>query len=427
MKKATKILILVGKILGIVMIVTFAILGLALGIPMINAAKDDAAKAAGITVLVLLLIYAVICAVPVFWIIGAEDHLLFLNPKSRSRAIATIIISAVCGNEVLVVPGILTLVRIVKREPMAEDSTRAAMLALTPMERLERANGKGHGMGLAARRRAGNIAGHIVLTIMSIVWLLPFVFLILQSLEVKSTTWSADIIPQQFGFDNYAFLFSAEANFNRWYFNTYIIALFTCVGQIAMQLAMAYVLSRFRFKLRKPLMNFMLILGLFPGFLTMIILYQVLKDLNLTQANAVPGLIIVNIASSGMGYYVIKGFFDTVSKSLDEAAMIDGANRAQIFFKVILPLAKPIIIYAVLTSFMAPWGDYIFASYIAFGNPTGYNVAVGLFEWLTQEQIAKHYTHFCAGGVVVSVPVITLFLMLQRYYVEGVTGGAVKG
>ena len=295
---------------------------------------------------------------------------------------------------------------------------------LSPMEKLERQN---RGMGMAARRRMSNVFGHIGLAIISLVWILPFLFLIFQSLEVSSTTWSANIFPKEWGFDNYVFLFSAQTNFNRWYFNTFIIALVTCIGQVLMQLAMAYVLSRFRFKLRKPLMNFMLILGLFPGFLTMIILYQVLKDLGLTQANAVPGLIIVNIASSGMGYYVIKGFFDTVSKSLDEAAMIDGANRAQIFVKVILPLAKPIIIYAILTSFMGPWGDYIFASYIAFGEPTGYNVAVGMFEWLTKEQIAQHYTHFCAGGVVVSVPVITLFLMLQRYYVEGVTGGAVKG
>lgn len=296
----------------------------------------------------------------------------------------------------------------------------------TPMEMLEVENEK-QGMGLKARRRIANIVSYVLLVIISVVWIAPFVFLIFQSFEVSSTGWSARVIPQQWGFDNYVYLFSANANFNRWYFNTFIIALACCIGQTIMQIAMAYVLSRFRFKMRKPLMNFMLILGMFPGFLTMIILYTVLKDLGMTGANAVPGLILVSIASSGMGYYVMKGFFDTVSKSLDEAAMIDGATRAQVFIKVILPLTKPIVIYTILTSFMAPWGDYIFASYIAFGNPAGYNVAVGLFEWLTTEQISYHYTHFCSGGVVVSIPVIVLFLMLQRYYVEGVTGGAVKG
>ena len=190
---------------------------------------------------------------------------------------------------------------------------------------------------------------------------------------------------------------------------------------------MSYTLSRFRFKLRGPLMRFMLILGMFPGMLTMIILYRVLKDLGLTQANAVPGLILVYIASSGMGYYVSKGFFDTIPKSLDEAARVDGATRSQVLTKIILPLAKPIVIYTILTAFMGPWGDFVFARYIAFGTSSGYNVAVGMFDWLSKDQIGQWYTTFCAGGVVVALPVTILFMCLQKYYVEGVTGGAVKG
>ena len=157
------------------------------------------------------------------------------------------------------------------------------------------------------------------------------------------------------------------------------------------------------------------------------ILYNFLKDLGLTQANAVPGLILVGIASSGMGYYVSKGFFDTIPKSLDEAARIDGATRLQILFKVILPLAKPIVIYTVLSAFMGPWGDFVFARYISMNNVDGMNVAVGLNSWLTVEAIDSMYTMFCAGGVLVALPVTLLFLFLQKYYVEGVTGGAVKG
>ena len=280
-------------------------------------------------------------------------------------------------------------------------------------------------MGLRASRTLGNTLIYILLITISAIWLIPFFCIVLQSFRVESTWQVGYVMPKVWGLDNYRKLFSSD--FTRWYTNTFIISVFTALFQTVIVLCMSYTLSRFRFKMRKPLMRFMLILGFFPGMLTMIILYRVLKDLGLTQANAVPGLILVYIASSGMGYYVIKGFFDTVSKSLDEAAMIDGATRAQVFVKVILPLAKPIVIYALLTAFMGPWGDYVFASYIAFGNPQGYNVAVGLFQWLTKEQIPYHYTHFCAGGVVVSIPVITLFLMLQRYYVEGVTGGAVKG
>jgi arabinogalactan oligomer/maltooligosaccharide transport system permease protein len=192
-------------------------------------------------------------------------------------------------------------------------------------------------------------------------------------------------------------------------------------------LCMSYTLSRFRFKLRAGLMRFMLILGMFPGMLTMIILYRVLKDLGLTQANAVPGLILVYVASSGMGYYVSKGFFDTIPKSLDEAARVDGATRAQILTKIILPLAKPIVIYTILTAFMAPWGDFVFARYVSFGTSAGMNAAVGMYSWLQQDRIGQSYTMFCAGGVVVAIPVTILFMCLQKYYVEGVTGGAVKG
>jgi len=192
-------------------------------------------------------------------------------------------------------------------------------------------------------------------------------------------------------------------------------------------LCMSYTLSRFRFKLRKGLMRFMLILGMFPGMLTMIILYRVLADMGLTQANALPGLILVYVASSGMGYYVSKGFFDTIPKSLDEAARVDGATRFQVLKKIILPLSKPIVIYTILTAFMAPWGDYVFAQYISFGTSAGKNVAVGLYGWLEQANISIYYTQFCAGGVLVALPVAALFMFLQKYYVEGVTGGAVKG
>ena len=175
------------------------------------------------------------------------------------------------------------------------------------------------------------------------------------------------------------------------------------------------------------MMNFMLVLGMFPGFLTMIVLYNVLEKMGLTGANAVPGLILVYCASSGMGYYVSKGFLDTLPKSLDEAALVDGATRAQIFIRVILPLCKPILIYTILTSFMGPWGDYVFAYAVSLGDEAGMNVAAGLNSWLAPNMINDHFAPFCAGGVIVAIPVMILFLFLQKYYVEGVTGGAVKG
>ena len=280
-------------------------------------------------------------------------------------------------------------------------------------------------MGLRASRTLGNTLIYILLITISAIWLIPFFCIVLQSFRVESTWQVGYVMPKVWGLDNYRKLFSSD--FTRWYTNTFIISVFTALFQTVIVLCMSYTLSRFRFKMRKPLMRFMLILGFFPGMLTMIILYRVLKDLGLTQANAVPGLILVYIASSGMGYYVSKGFFDTIPKSLDEAARVDGATRFQVLKKIILPLSKPIVIYTVLTAFMGPWGDYVFARYISFGASAGMNVAVGLYNWLTPDQINNNYTMFCAGGVLVAIPVTLLFLFLQKYYVEGVTGGAVKG
>ncbi len=287
---------------------------------------------------------------------------------------------------------------------------------------------------LRRNRIAANTAVYVLLTVKSIVWLVPFFCILMQSFRCESTWMVGYILPQKWGLDNYIYLFThkvsennALPDFVQWYLNTLIVALANAVCQTIMVTLMSYGLSRLRFKGRKLLMNAMLVLGMFPGFLSMIILYYILKSLGLTQSGAVPGLILVYAASSGMGYYVFKGFLDTIPKSLAEAARCDGATRVQVLYKVILPLSKPIVIYTVLTAFMAPWADYIFASYIAFGTSSGYNVAVGLYSWLTKDMINNNFTAFCAGGVCIAVPITILFMCLQKYYVEGVTGGAVKG
>lgn len=293
-------------------------------------------------------------------------------------------------------------------------------------------------MGMKTMSRISNTVIYVVLILVSIIWLVPFFCIVVQSFRVQPTGMTRYLFSNpeaglkeglriKFGFDNYVRLFT-ETKFPKWYLNTFIIAVVVAVVQTIIVLCMSYTLSRFRFKMRKPMMRFMLILGMFPGMLSMIILYQVLKDVGLAGANAMPGLILVYVASSGMGYYVSKGFFDTIPKSLDEAARVDGATRAGVFFRIILPLAKPIVIYTVLTAFMGPWGDFVFARYVTGITPEAWNVAVGLQSWLsTTTNISENYTMFCTGGVVVAIPVVILFMCLQRYYVEGVTGGAVKG
>ena len=278
----------------------------------------------------------------------------------------------------------------------------------------------------SARERTSRVATYVFLIVLSIIWLIPFFYLVCQAFRGESKNMVTYVFPKEWSLNNFKILFN-DTKFLSWYVNTLIIALFNAVLQTTMVLCVAYALSRMRFKGRKLLMNFMLVLGMFPGFLSMIATYFILKLIGLTSENAVPGLILVYAASSGMGYYVAKGFFDTIPKSLDEAARIDGASRSRVFFRIIMPMAKPIIIYTIMTAFIAPWGDFMYASLVSFGHEEAYNVAVGLYRWLDKEHINNYFTVFCAGGLFVSVPVSALFLALQKYYVEGVTGGAVKG
>jgi arabinogalactan oligomer/maltooligosaccharide transport system permease protein len=281
-------------------------------------------------------------------------------------------------------------------------------------------------LGAKASRRLANTVIYIVLILITVIWLFPFFGIVMESFKVNTQMMDGELFPGKFGFDNYIRLFN-ETDFLKWFGNTALMGVCTAVFQTLFVLMMSYSLSRLRFKGRKGLMNLMLILGMFPGFLTMILIYKVFYDLGLTMEMAPVGLIIVYCASSGMGYYISKGFFDTIPKTLDEAARVDGATRFQVFYKVIMPLSGSIIIYTILMGFMAPWGDFMMASYIIHENSQGMSVAVGMYEWLSKTNLNTHYTMFCAAGVIVAIPVTIVFLALQKYYVEGVTGGAVKG
>lgn len=283
--------------------------------------------------------------------------------------------------------------------------------------------------GAKTRRVISNTIIYLLLIVFGVVWVFPFFYLIVQSFRGDTTGLSLHMFAtdNNYTFDNYVKLFTDELyNFGTWYLNTLIIAVMTALVQTILVLMTAYTLSRLRFKARKGIMKMMLIIGMFPGFLGMICIYKILQAVNLQTS--VFGLFIVYIAGSATGYYISKGFFDTISRSLDEAAMIDGASRNTIFWRIIIPLSKPIVVYTVLCSFIGPWGDFMMASYlVGRGTRDSYTVAVGLQQWLTPTNQGLYFTRFCAGAVVVSVPIVILFFWLQRYYVEGVTGGAVKG
>lgn len=272
---------------------------------------------------------------------------------------------------------------------------------------------------------------YIFLAAISVIWLFPFMYLILTALRGESTQLVSYIFPKEWSLKNFVWLFTSEDSaFLDWYKNTLFIAAVVAVLNTMITLLTAYALSRMRFNGRVGLMKFMLILGMFPGFLGMICIYHILNAMGLIGNDlSVFGLILVYISGTVMGYQVSKGFFDTIPKSLDEAAMIDGATKNRIFWSIILPLSKPIIIQTALNAFVGPWGDYMMANYIVGRGADEYKtVAIGLYSMIdSNSKIVDHFTHFCAGGVVVSIVPIILFFYLQKYYVEGVTGGSVKG
>ena len=214
-------------------------------------------------------------------------------------------------------------------------------------------------------------------------------------------------------------------NYPRAFLNTFIIAICSCIISTLSVLMVSYTFSRLRFKARKAFMNVAMILGMFPGFMTMIAIYYILKTIGLSQS--IVGLIIVYSAGASLGYFISKGFFDTVPKALDEAATIDGANKNQIFWQIILPMSKPIVVYTVLTSFIGPWTDFIMARMLLRDAIDQYTVALILWKWTDKEQVEQYFYNFCAGSVVVAVPITLLFIKMQNFYVEGITGGAVKG
>lgn len=279
------------------------------------------------------------------------------------------------------------------------------------------------------RKAITNAIVHVILAILAFIWVLPIFWVILTSFRAERGSYVTTFFPKSYTLDNYIKLFTDTTvlNFPLMFRNTLVIAIFTCIISTIFVLSVSYCMSRMRFKMRKPFMNAAMILGLFPAFMSMVAVYYILKAINLAEGSMIPiALIVVFSAGTGVGFYVSKGYFDTIPKALDEAAIIDGANRWQIFRLITIPLSKPIIVYTILTSFMAPWIDFLFEKVICRADAKYYTVSIGLWKMLEKEYIDAWYTSFAAGAVIVSIPIAILFLLTQKFYVEGMSG-AVKG
>lgn len=289
-------------------------------------------------------------------------------------------------------------------------------------------NNTGKVKKLKENRVSSIVLHNLLIGVLAFIWLIPIVWLVCTSFSAYSGMNTSTFFPEKWSAVNYAKLFHPDtvAQFPQWFMNTLIIACFTCVISTMFVLMVAYAMSVMRFPMRKPLMNLAVILNLFPGMLAMIAVYFTLKSFNLTNSYA--GLIMVYSGSAGMGYLIAKGFFDTVPRALCEAARIDGCTEARIFWNIILPMSRPIIVYTVISSFLVPWMDFVYAKMILnAGISANYTVAIGLYKMLDKSLINSYFTQFCAGGVLVSIPISILFIIMQKFYVEGITGGAVKG
>ena len=283
--------------------------------------------------------------------------------------------------------------------------------------------------GMRARRVTADIITYIFLSIMCIVWLMPFFWVIMQSFRDGKGQFISTFLPEKYTLNNYIALFKEAdvINFPRMFLNTLVLACCTCVLSTFFVLSVAYCTSRLKWKLRKPYMNMAMIINLFPGFMSMMAVYFILKALGMTEGDKIYiSLVICFSAGAGTGFFVMKGYMDTIPKALDEAAMIDGCTRWQIFTKVTLPLCKPMIVYQIITSFMGPWMDFIFAKVIAGAKAKYWTVSIGLFNMLEKEYVDTWFVRFCAGAVLISIPISILFIITQKFYQEAM-GGAVKG
>ena len=270
-------------------------------------------------------------------------------------------------------------------------------------------------------RFIANTIVHVILAILSIIWLFPVVWIVLESFNANPDSG----LEPDHSANIQLFTETDQFYFVKWFMNTLLVAIGTCLLSTFYVLCVSYTLSRLRFKARKKFMNVGLILNMFPAFMSMIAVYYILKGIGFSES--LISLMFVYSSGQALQYHIAKGFFDTIPRAVDEAAWIDGATRFQVFYKITIPLSKPILIYTVLTSFMAPWIDFIFAKIILGTNYNKYTVAIGMWTMMSKEYIQTWYGRFTAAAVIVSIPISLLFLFMQRYYVEGMSAGAVKG
>ncbi|WP_090830685.1 MULTISPECIES: sugar ABC transporter permease [unclassified Bacillus (in: firmicutes)] len=263
---------------------------------------------------------------------------------------------------------------------------------------------------------------YLILVITSILVLYPIYWIVIGAFNPGDSLFSTKLLPSTLTLDHFRDLFE-KTDYLLWYKNTIKIAFFNMIISTFLVVTAAYAFSRFRFPGRRQGLMTMLVLQMFPGFMGMIAIYILLLQIGLLDNHW--GLILVYAGGSiPFGAWLVKGYFDGLPRSLEEAAKIDGASHTTIFFKIMMPLSKPILVFIAVNNFIGPWMDFIFARLVLRSNDNK-TLAIGLFEFVTGKANTQ-FTTFAAGAILVAVPITILFLLFQKHIVEGLKAGANK-
>ena len=275
--------------------------------------------------------------------------------------------------------------------------------------------------GMHAKSIADKFLTYSILIIVSLIFVFPCFWLVISCFSKSGDMYSFNgFFPSEYSFDSFKLLFTDTVMYNymSWFTNTLFVAIVSSLLGTVLVILTAYTISTFEFRGRKALMKGALVLGMFPSFMGMTAVYLLMTQFGFINSHL--GLALIYAGGAPMGYLVQKGFFDTIPKSIYEAASIDGASNFKIFRSITLPLSKPMLVYTLLTQFAWPWSDYILPK-LLLKDKSLWTVAVGLMS-LPETEFAR----FSAGSVFIAVPIVILYFCLSKYLVNGMSAGAVK-
>ena len=271
-------------------------------------------------------------------------------------------------------------------------------------------------------KKTSTLLVYVFLLLTCISVLAPIIWTVFVSFKPGSNLFSSSFGNFEFTYQHYITLLN-DTPYLQWYKNTFILATANMLISLLVVTLTAYVFSRYRFKGKKNFLMGILVIQMFPAFLSMTAIYVLLSMLNLVDTYS--GLLLIYTAGAlPFQTWLVKGFFDAIPTSLDEAAKIDGAGHLVIFFDIILPLAKPILVFVALTAFTGPWMDFILPTLIL-RSEEKMTLAIGIFGWIASNS-AENYTLFAAGALLVAIPITLLFVITQKHITTGLTSGAVK-